>query len=178
MTEDTLPTNDVDEVLESGDDLAASALAAADDPVLPPPSMGMNKPTGQALADTLSALQAVIERNAMELDRLKDEMKELRDSLKNVFENDAELGEAEEKAQLATQIIKERKTKVMASPQVLQLKTKIGELNEQKKEVEEALNNHLLNLYQVTGVKTFDTSSGQQREFNVRASLKGKGKAE
>ena len=158
--------------LESGDDLAAKALAAASAAELPATTSSPTKPKGAELAETLTSLQHVIERNAMELDRLKNELKEARESMKNVAENDTELAEAEEKANVFMQQMKERKAKLQTSPQVVQLKTKIGELNEQKKEVEEALNNHLLNLFQITGTKTFDTSSGEQREFSVRASLK------
>jgi hypothetical protein len=158
--------------LESGDDLAQKALSQANQSALPSANSSSTQDSSQ-IAETLTALQNVIERNANELDRIKEELQIQRESLKNVFENDTELNEVEEQAQLVTQKLKERKAKVQASPQVLQYKTKIGELSEQKKEIEEALNNHLLNLYQVTGAKTFDTSSGEQREFNIRATIKG-----
>lgn len=161
--------------LESGDDVAAQALAEASQRTLPSPTSGAaNDPA--ALAQTLTSLQNVIERNANELDRIKEMMKQYREELKNVFENDAELADAEEKVTQLTQQVKEKKTKIQNSPQVIQIKASITELNEQKKEIEEALNNHLLNLYQVTGTKTFDTSDGQQREFNIKATLKGGGK--
>ena len=51
------------------------------------------------------------------------------------------------------------------------LQNKVTEFNAEKKELQEALNNHLLNLFQITGTKTFDMSSGEQREFSIRASL-------
>jgi hypothetical protein len=155
--------------LESGDDLANQALAEANNSQIPLPSKAGN----QALGDALTALQNVIERNVNELDRIKEELQVERESLKNVFENDVELAEAEEQASVITQKLKERKTRIQTSPQAMQLKSKIGELTEQKKEIEEALNNHLLNLYQVTGAKMFDTSDGTQREFDIRASIKG-----
>jgi hypothetical protein len=157
--------------LESGDDLAANALAQANQTTLPSPSLpGTNS---QALGDVLTSLQNIIERNVNELDRIKEEIQVERESLKNIFENDTELAEAEEQASVLTQKLKERKGRIQTSPQAMQLKSKIGELTEQKKEIEEALNNHLLNLYQVTGTKMFDTSDGRQREFDIRASIKG-----
>jgi hypothetical protein len=168
--DDLLEAGDDTLELESGDDLAAQALAEANEIQLPSPS-GIGSP--QALGDALTALQNVIERNVNELDRIKEELQVERESLKNVFENDVELAEAEEQATVVTQKLKERKTKIQTSPQAMQLKSKIGELTEQKKEIEEALNNHLLNLYQVTGAKMFDTSDGSQREFDIRASIKG-----
>lgn len=152
--------------LQTGDDLAAAALASA------------TAKTPGDLGEALQSLQNVIERNADELDRIKEEMHVQREALKNVFENDAQLSEAEEEATAVTQKIKARKSQIQAGPEILQYKTKIGELNEQKKEIEEALNNHLINLFQITGTKTFDTLSGRQREFSLRASLKGTKKSE
>jgi len=171
-----------DDKVMTGDDLAAAALdeASGENSVIAPPksatahSAGQNQDIGEAL----TSLQNIIERNASELDRIKEELKIERDSLKNVFENDSELAHAEEEAQAVTTQLKERKAKLQSSPQATQIKTKITELNDQKKEIEEALNNHLLNLYQITGTNTFDTSDGSQREFKIRASLMGGKKTE
>jgi uncharacterized UPF0160 family protein len=163
-----------DNTLQSGDDLAAAALSESDDSTTAAPAASTPSPMNSAaLADTLQSLQNVIERNADELDRIKEEMQIQREALKNVFENDAQLSEVTAEAATVTNKVKERKSQIQNSPEILQYKTKIGELTEQKKEIEEALNNHLLNLFQITGTKTFDTMSGRQREFSVRASLKG-----
>lgn len=145
---------------QSGDDLANAALN------------DVNKSNAD-VGETLTSLQNIIERNANELDRIREQLKTERESLKGVFENDSELAHAEEEVTAVIQQVKERKSKLQNSPQANQIKTKITELNDQKKEIEEALNNHLLNLYQMTGTNTFDTSDGQQREFRVRASLMG-----
>jgi small-conductance mechanosensitive channel len=157
--------------LESGDDLAQKALAEANSAALPAMSSRGNN---NALGESLTSLQNVIERNVDLLDELKDQLKQYRESLKNLFENDTELSTAEEQVSTMTQKVKERKTKIQGSAEAMQLKAHISEVNDQKKEIEEALNNHFLNLYQITGAKTFDTSSGEQREFNIRASVKGK----
>lgn len=155
--------------LEAGDDTLA--LPESDTPVLP---AGMSQ---EKIGETLHALQNVIERNVSELDRLKEQMKSYRDSLKNIMINDETLSEAEEQAKAMTQKVKERKSQLNANPEVNQLKANISEINERKKEIEEALNNHLLNLYQFTGAKTFDTSTGETREFSIRASVKSGKKA-
>jgi seryl-tRNA synthetase len=122
-------------------------------------------------------LQNVIERNVSELDRIKEELKVHKDSLRNIMTNDETLSEAEEQASVMMQKVKERKSQLNISPEVNQLKATITETTEHKKEIEEALNTHLLNLYQFTGVKTFDTSSGETREFDIRASVKSGKKA-
>jgi len=164
-----------EEELQSGDDLAADALEEAGQTAAPSAPKASSKAMDPSkLGETLQALQNVIERNADELDRIKEEMGVQREALKNVFENDSQLSEATTEAATVTAKVKERKSQIQNSPEILQYKTKIGELSEQKKEVEEALNNHLLNLFQITGTKTFDTLSGKQREFTVKASLKGR----
>jgi DNA repair exonuclease SbcCD ATPase subunit len=133
--------------------------------------------TQEKVAETLHSLQNIIERNVSELDRLKEQMKSFRDSLKNIMINDETLSDAEDQAAAMTQKVKERKSQLQASPEVNQLKANISEINERKKEIEEALNTHLLNLYQFTGAKTFDTSTGETREFEIRASVKSGKKA-
>jgi chromosome segregation ATPase len=126
------------------------------------------------LATTINSLQNVIERNAENLQKIADELKHKRESMKNVFENDTTLAEAQEQAALYNNQLKERKAKLQTDPQVTSLKVQIGELNEQKKEIEEALSNHLVQYYQLTNSKSFDTSDGDQWEFDVRAKVKAR----
>ncbi len=126
------------------------------------------------LADTLSALQAVIERNAMELERIGKAMREKRESLESVLQNDTTLASAEEELKKQTMEVKQRKSSVMSSPQVVSIKNDILEITQQRKEVEEALNTHLLNYYSLTHSTSFDTSDGDQWDFLVTAKLKRK----
>ena len=126
------------------------------------------------LADTLAALQAVIERNAMELERISKAMREKRESLESVLGNDTTLATAEEELKKQTMEVKQRKSSVMSSPQVVSIKNDILEITQQRKEVEEALNTHLLNYYSLTHSMSFDTSDGDQWDFSVTAKLKRK----
>lgn len=124
------------------------------------------------VAETLSSLQNLIERYANELRRIGDELKEKRESLKNVFDNDAQLGEAEAKVEAISEEVKTRRSQLQTDPQVTSLKVQIGELNDQKKEIEETLSNHLVNYHQITNSTSFDTSDGDQWDFNIRAKIK------
>ena len=47
-------------------------------------------------------------------------------------------------------------------------------MQDEVKEIEEALNTHLLNYYQQTGVKTVDLSDGAQRSFKITAKVSSK----
>lgn len=126
------------------------------------------------VAETLQYLQNIIERNANELDRINKEMREKRESLKSVFENDAPLQEVAQEVEVMTQQLKERKAAVKNSPQATSLQTQIGELSQEKKEIEETLSNHLVNYYSMTNSKSFDTSTGDQWEFSIKAKVKAK----
>lgn len=168
--------------LPPSDDLQLSALNQSgdgDDAALPTPDPSASDDEvadSNQLAETLTSLQNVIERNASQLEKLKKDLKEKREMLRNVFENDSTLGEAQEQMATFNAQVKDRKIKLQADPQVTSFKVQIGELNEQKKEIEEALSNHLVNYYSLTNSKSFDTSDGDQWDFEVRAKVKGRPK--
>lgn len=157
--------------LQSADDLAIDAL-----------SEQAKQPTSQAgdgdeassdeLADTLQHLQSVIERNANQLAKIANEIKEKRESMKSVFENDQQLAEAQDQVETVSQQVKERRSQLQTNPQVVSIKSAIGELNQEKKEIEETISNHLINFYALTQSKSFDTSDGDQWEFDIRAKVK------
>lgn len=154
--------------LQTADDVAIAALSQtsqqADDELK----------ASNELAETLTSLQNLIERYANQVIKIKAELKEKRESLRGVFENDQQLASAEEKANAVVAEVKERKSKLQSSPEAVGLRNQIGELNEQKKEVEEALSDHLVHYYQMTNSTSFDTSDGDQWEFVVSARVKSK----
>lgn len=159
--------------IPSGDDLARQALGedTATSPVATADLQDEAAASDQ-VAVALGSLQNVIERNATELQRIADELKQKREMLKNIFENDTELAVAEEQVQQFSTQVKERKARLQSDPQVTSLKAQVGELNEQKKEIEETLSNHLVNYYSMTSSTSFDTSDGDQWEFKISAKVK------
>lgn len=161
-------------------------LPASDDQALPAPAedyavlVGPEGATEQAVAqaeefgETLIATQNLIERYSQQYDTIKKQMSELREQLNNIFENDSELQEKEAQAKTLTTDVKQHRQKVKESPESVQLQLKIKEIGEEKKEIEEALNNHLLRYYQITGSQVIEQPDGTEREFSVSARLKGK----
>ncbi len=172
----TLKGTMADDTTKTGADLADEALASVNDPQAQTTGSEDSDEveSSDQLAESLMHLQGIIERNALELQNITNQLKEKRESLKNVFENDVQLAEAKEEAEKLSTQVKERRSTLQNDPQVTSLKAQIGEINEQKKEVEETLNNHLLNYYQMTNSTSFDTSDGDQWEFNVRAKIKSR----
>lgn len=165
MDDQQLPAGENQEELESGEE-TREIRETVD---VPPISFSSN-----AAGDTLMATQAIINRQSSRLDALKEDVKKLNDSLKSILDNDAELSQTEEEVKALTRKQKERKTKLQESAESMQLKYKVKETKEQIKELEESLNNHLINYFQMTGTKVFDTDSGEQREFKITARVMGK----
>lgn len=167
--------------LQSGDDLALEALSQASQ-ATPTLAAGDDFDAddevakSDQLASTLASLQGVIERNAQHLETIDKEMKEKREELKNVFDNDSKLEEAEAQAKQYSSQVKERRSQLQSDPQVTSLKVQLGELSQQKREIEETLSNHLVNYYSITNSKSFDTSDGDQWEFSVKAKVKSRKK--
>lgn len=125
-------------------------------------------------AETLQSLEQVIERNAQNLEEVKNELKERRQMLRNYFENDTQLSEAEEQLSEFKTGVKARKMVLQEEPQAVEIKIKLKELNERKKEIEESLSNHLVNHHRLTNAHSFDTSDGDQWEYTVSAKVKSR----
>lgn len=159
------------QALSSGDDLAAQALEEANDLQLPAGS-GDEAFESDKLAETLSHLQNILERYATELETVNKSIKEKRDSMRSVFENDSTLAEKTEEAQKFAKEAKVRKAQLQGDQTVIAIKNAVAELTEQKKEIEETISNHLLNYYKMTNSKSFDTSDGDQWDFDIRAKVK------
>lgn len=128
--------------------------------------------------DELPALQALIERQAERADQLRGQIKTIQDSLKSILENDPELVMAEEAAKSHTDKAKSRKKNLTQSPEYRSHLSKMSEIKDELKELEESLNSFLISFFQKTGVKAVDTSDGSQREFRLKARLLSKGKKE
>jgi len=163
----SLESGDDTAQIQSSDDLALNALSKAS-------KTDFDKELDESnqLAETLTALQNLIEKNATSLANIGDELKQKRESLRSVFDNDTELSEAAEEAEAQKTKVKERRTKIQTSPQALSLKTEISNLNEEKKEIEESLSDYLINYHSLTNSTSFDTSDGDQWEFKIRARIK------
>ncbi|MFH1959147.1 MAG: hypothetical protein ABIJ22_02345 [Patescibacteria group bacterium] len=127
-------------------------------------------------AETLQSLEQIIERNANQLEELNEELKKRRSMLQSYFENDTKLAEAEEQALQYKSQVKERKGQLQLEPQVVDLQVKVKELKERQKEIQETLSNHLVNHHRMTNATSFDTSDGDQWEYQIHAKIKAKPK--
>lgn len=163
--------------LESAEDVAMEALSQAGQ--VSSSSIGQfdEAAASDSLAETLTHLQNILERYATELETVSKQMKEKRESMQSIFENDSQLSSAEEEAQAATKQAKARKSQLNTNAEVVAIKNQLAELSEQRKEIEETISNHLLNYYKITNSKSFDTSDGDQWEFDIHAKVKPRRKS-
>lgn len=126
------------------------------------------------ISTSIFQLQNIIERYATRLKEIKDNKKLLSEQEKSIFDNDSELSEAEEEAQVLISRVKERKAKLKSTIELTNLKVKKADLIEEQKEIEETISNHLLNYYSLTNSKSFDTSNGEQVSFKTKAAFTSK----
>ncbi|MBQ6438310.1 hypothetical protein IJJ12_02915 [bacterium] len=153
---------------QTGEDLANQALSAVS------ADTAAELAQSEKIAETLTALQGVIEHNARELQDLSAKLKEKREMLKNQLDNNVEISEAEAEVKQVSDKLKQARAKAGNSQEVVDLKLQIAELNQSKKEIEETLSSHLINYHQLTGSTSFDTSDGDQWEFSINARVKAK----
>lgn len=163
--------------LESAEDLALAALSQASQTATSSAGQLDETEASDSLAETLTHLQNILERYATELETVSKQMKEKRESMQSIFENDSQLSSAEEEAQAATKQAKARKSQLNTNAEVVAIKNQLAELSEQRKEIEETISNHLLNYYKITNSKSFDTSDGDQWEFDIHAKVKPRRKS-
>ena len=168
--------------LKSSDDLAVGALSQAArssqsvldsvENVVSKLNKGDEASASDEFAQTLHSLQNLIERSATRLTECQDELKQHRESLSNVFDNDQSLSEATEMMKEHSKMVKERKSQLQQDPQVTSIKLKIADTRKQKKEIEEDLSRYLVSYYQLTNSTSVDTSDGDQWDFSIKAKMK------
>ncbi|MBD3250771.1 MAG: hypothetical protein GF381_04370 [Candidatus Pacebacteria bacterium] len=161
------------EQLEPADELALDALSQASKNS-DATDVDEEAASSDEFAETLNSLQNLIEAKATKLMNLKNEMKQKRQMIRDVFTNDAQLQEAEEKKEEIYTAYKERKNIVKEQPEIKRLKDDLRQLKEDQKDIEESLSTHLINYHQITNSTSFDTSEGDQWEFNIKAKVKNK----
>jgi hypothetical protein len=122
--------------------------------------------------DSLTATQNLIHRLSLQMDDLKTKQKEVADMIRGVFDNDETLNEAETVAKEATKQAKERKSDLNETAEIKDLKLKLFDIREDLKMVQESLNTHLVNYFQMTGSTAVDLPDGTEREFKLEAKLK------
>lgn len=128
----------------------------------------------EQFGEELTSLRNLIQRYAEQADQVRAQTKEVRDSLKNMFDNDTELQELEDQAKQMTTNVKSKRQRIKESPEAVQLQMKVKEFKEELGEIEDTLKNYLLRYYQMTGSTVIEDDSGTEREIRINAKLSSK----
>jgi hypothetical protein len=123
---------------------------------------------------TFEATRSVVSRQVQHLQKLKNEIKQQNQQLKNLLENDQNLNIAQTEAKEVAQKAKVRKTELLETSEAKKIKLRISDLKDEQTDLEDSLTNHLLDLYQATGVMEFEDTEGHIWEYNLKAKLKSR----
>lgn len=133
-------------------------------------------PAEEENAESLNAVQGLVQRLSDQLDQLLQKQKEVGNMIKNVFDNDEMLIQATNLAKEAGKNLKDRTAFLNETAEVKDLKVKLTDIRDDLKMVQDSLDVNLLNYYQMTNSLSFPTADGDEREYVLKAKLKPKKK--
>lgn len=124
----------------------------------------------------LTSLDEMIKANFQSIDRLKTEVKKLRDMVQDGFANDAVYKEHDDAVKAATKIRQATKAQIMKQPAVLELVNKMKTLSSELKEKQFSLSDYLLEYQRISGANQIETDDGQILEIVNSARIVRKSK--
>lgn len=133
----------------------------------------MDEPTKQMTDDpnTLYSVESAIKTRNQKLSEIKKKMRDLNEMLKSYLENDDEYREAAKLAKDATAKKKAIKQRLMSDPAAKDLPTRIDEVREEKKELQESLSYYLTEYARLSGTNEFEDENGDLKQIVYSAKL-------
>jgi len=107
----------------------------------------------------------MIQSSVQSVDRLRVEVKKLRDMIEDGFANDAVYKEHDTAAKAAAKVKQATKAQIMKQPAVLALVNKMKTLNSELKEKQYSLSDYLLEYQRISGANQIETDDGQILEI-------------
>ncbi|MBI3486173.1 hypothetical protein HY025_04515 [Candidatus Daviesbacteria bacterium] len=137
------------------------------------PNQAVSELTG---ADMLMNLESMIKSHISGLDKLKEELKQYKELLDDIFKNDPTYQEHSEQAKEASKIKANTKKEILKRPQAADLDNKIKSFRSQIKETQGALSDYLREFQRLSGVNEIEGEDGEVREIVYVATLRRKSK--
>lgn len=113
----------------------------------------------------LTSLDQMIKAHVSSIDKLKTEVKKLREMIQDGFANDAVYKEHDDAAKAAAKVRQATKAQIMKQPAVLTLVQKMKTLNSELKEKQYSLSDYLLEYQRLSGANQIETDDGQVLEI-------------
>lgn len=131
-----------------------------------------NPQTDEFDIQTFESIRNIVTQQAQRLQEIKNNTKRLTEQLNSLLENDQSYSAAQEEAKQTSQKVKTRKTELLETSEAKNIKLKISDFKDEKKEIEDSLSSYLFDLYRTTGVMEFEDNTGQVWEYDIKAKLK------
>lgn len=116
-------------------------------------------------SQVLTSLDEMIKSHVQSIDRLKVEVRKLRETIEDGFANDAVYKEHDDAAKAAAKVKLATKAQIMKQPAVLTLVQKMKTLASELKEKQFSLSDYLLEYQRLSGANQIETDDGQVLEI-------------
>jgi len=129
------------------------------------------------MSDTISAadqtidLSGLINNHLLQIDRLKEEVGQVKEMLDAIFANDPTYQTHDLAVKEAVKVRGQTKKQILKLPQALDLANRIADKKSHLKELTADLSGYLQDYSRQTGATVFETSGGELREIVYTARL-------
>jgi len=121
--------------------------------------------------NVLLSLEEMIKNNIESLDKLRVELKSLREMFEDAFSNNPTYREHNEKVKEANKIKSQTRQQITKQPAVMQMANKIKSMRSEIKERQSALSDYLKEYQRMTGATEIEGRDGKIREIINDAKL-------
>ncbi len=128
-------------------------------------------PTDPNGATVMLELESMIKNHITGVDKRKAELKKQKEMLNDIFGNDSEYRDLDEKVKAANKEKSGRKAELSKAPNAAALVEKVKELTTEMKEMEEALSDYLREYQRLSGTNEIEGDDGEIREIIYIAKL-------
>lgn len=120
---------------------------------------------------TLMNVEAMINSALSKMERIKEEIKPVKEMVKSYLENDEKYMQLVDVQKKASKAKSSRKKELLASENGQQLKSKLDRLKDENKEAREQLSYYLREYQRLTGTNEIETDDGELRVIKYTARL-------
>lgn len=121
--------------------------------------------------DELLNIQNLINANISKIDKLKEDIKPVKEMLESVLDADLTYAELDQKAQESMKVKSAKKKELMNTTNGRELNEKLKGLSSELREAREALSTYLQEYQKKTGFNEFEGSDGELRQIVFSARL-------
>lgn len=151
------------EIVEEAESLSQDGFPTLED--VRQPSNNTEIASAEDQSTLLTSLDEMIKAHVQSIDRLRTEVKKLREMIQDGFANDAVYKEHDDAAKAAAKVRQATKAQIMKQPAIVALVQKMKTLNSELKEKQFSLSDYLLEYQRLSGANQIETDDGQVLEI-------------